>query len=527
MNKKIVLCSFDKITIKLILVLISMLPFQPLAKASVFNSDQEDRTKNWFTTLKSYGHHTLSLMRGEDAPLTKKTRNWQKQLFNACIGTAIYSASYAITHYNLSQISGMIGLSLIVASTTKMLRYGGEWYASEVSKAQASSSPKKKRKEGKILSENIQKSIDQNIQFTRVIFEQTRNLGNIALKFNMLYTLVRFYDVENLSLLGMVATRTAYDLYEIGYTYSTGETRNNIPLMGLLDSYCKIVNSISLYLSWLEEGLDPLSLSTPLKFLIFQGLKTHGETGLNIALLQMGWNLMNSVYSYFIPSSSLELPHKNEALLPLVSPKKYSPQRIKSLSLSESVLPISLLSSPQNLAPSPAPKKDSPKISIQPKKKVKTKGIPQENVPASGPTIHSPIKFSESDQQRNEALERLEDLRHSRVVKKTEIDQEINLLESFFPAVSVRKAGHGKKAITVNGNEFRAFFEPSHGKQKVSKDEYQGYCKQRILDALQLIYLYGWDKDKILAFMEAHDKISFYNVPHSLMHILWDRGRYE
>lgn len=524
MNKKIVLCSFNKITINLILVLISMLMFQPLAKASEFHLDQEDKTGNWFTILKSYGHHTLSLMRGEDAPLTKNPQNWQKQLLSTGIGTVIYSASYAITHDNLSQISGMIGLSLIVASTTKMLRYGCEWYASEVSKAQTSSSPKKKRKEGKTLSENTQKLIDQNIQFTRVLFEQTRNLGNIALKFNMLYTLVKFYDVENLSLLGMVAASTAYDLYEIGYTYSTGETRNNIPLMALLDSYCKIVNSISLYLSWLEEGLDPLSLSTPLKFLIFQGLKTHGETGLNMALLQMGWNLMNSVYSYFIPSSAIKPTHENEALLPLVSPKKYSPRRTKSSSFTESVPPLSI---PQNLIPSPASKKDSPEIPIHPKKKVKTKGIPQENAPTSYPTIQPLIKFSESDQRRNEALKCLEDLRRKKVVKKTEIDQEINSLESLFPKVSVRKAGHGKKAITVNGNEFRAFFEPSHGKQKVSKDEYQGYCKQRILDALQLTYLYGWDKDKILAFMETHGKISFYNVPHSLIHILWERGRYE
>lgn len=515
-----------------------MIAFQPTIRASEFKLDQEELTKNWFITLKSYGHQTLSFIKGEDSSFNEEgklnnARNWKKQLRNVSIGVLFCGASSAITHDNLNQISSMFGLSLIVTSTTTMFRYVCEWYAEEVSKAQSSPSPKRKKKEGKNLSENTKKAIDQNIQFTRALFEQARNLGNVALKFYMLYTLVQFYDLENFPLPGMVAASAAYDLYEIGHTYSTGKTRNNMPIMALIDSYCKIVYAISLYLSWSEEGFDPSSLLTPIKNIFFQGLKIHGETGLNMALIQMFYNMANGVYSHFINLSLVTIDNGDTPLLPIVSTKTYPSMKTMTSFSVDPVAPVSSSSASQDLKtllslPSIDLMIHSPQESpIQQKKKVKTKGKMQENVPVTPPTIQTRIILSKRDQQRNNALERIQSYRSKNIVKKTLIDQEIRSLKSFSHDIFICRAGHGKQAITINGNEFKAFFEPSHGKQKVSKDEYQGYRKERILDALQVSYLYGWDEDKILDFMKVNNINRFYNIPSFLIHILWNRGRYE
>lgn len=182
---------------------------------------------------------------------------------------------------------------------------------------------KKKKKEGKSLSKNTKESINRNIQFTRLLFEQARNLGNVALKFNMLYGPVQFDKI-------LYLTSIFYDLYEIRYAYTIGKARNNIPIMTFIDGYCKVMYSVYLYISWSEPEFDPSPILTSLKIAICQGLKIHGETELNMALLQTFYNVIVGGYSYFINPSSVTTGNKPLPLLPIVSTKKYSPMTIST-----------------------------------------------------------------------------------------------------------------------------------------------------------------------------------------------------
>ncbi len=481
----------------------------------------------------------------------KTSRNWGKQskLFGLGVGLLIASCiaeSFNIND-NISQLILMATTYCFVTSFVNLGRYFFEWYGESVAKAEYGLKQKASQK-GKTTpkqAEKLEQAVQNNIRLTRTLFRQSQNLINASLKISALYVIFQNDDfnasLENIAFISLISGGFIYNINEIKHTYTSGKVRNDIPLLGILNGVCEALIAANLFNYWQNRGLEiapgfSLPIRMPLtssQWAFYRFLQVHGDLESIGNALQLPLNIVSGIQSYFKKSPQIIEENKQEAATKFMP----SSQQSEPLSFSRTQFPStehklndqSFIVDPNtHFAPSTTKKINR----HEPKVKIKTKGTPSLSLPTTTPT---PLEerediLSEKDTIRQKALAHIQELRQETTIKEATINQEIRQLLAFLTNARLEKVGHGKQAIIINfkdNKSFRIIFEAPHEQSNASSDEYKGYRKTRVLDALQVGYLYGWNEAKILQFMNINNINRFYNIPLFLIHILWERGQYQ
>lgn len=489
----------------------------------------------------------------EDRKTEQSSSYWKGQLKRLSYGALALGASYAAS--SLTEIEeiphtlSMIGAYYISTSLMTFVREGLNWYGESVAKAQHTPAGKEK----KLTSQQSQK-LDQTMQEKKRVFgaflRQSQNLINATLKLSALYIHFRHtdsIDIVNATLFVSLFGGFIYNLNELRYTYTTGQERRDIPVLGILDGYCTSLLAHKLFSDWSNRPetewyhqdfrISPMYILTkntpifPSELAFHRFLQIHGDVQVTGNIFQIFHNIIHSFHSYFEQRPQIIERHIEKSVMasPSLRQKKHPP-------LPQLLLPVDHppLSVPSSL-PQPLGNEEEHLPPLK-KNKIKRRGIPGIQPAIAAPSLppQAPAAFpTQHDIQRQDALTRLQEYRETTIVKKAKIDKEIDHLRAFlsnthFANVSLENIGHGKRAIIIEfgaGNSFRIPFEPPHEQNRASSNEYKGYRKTRVLDALQVGYLYGWDENKITEFMDTHHINRFYNFPLFLLHILWDRDR--
>jgi len=527
----------------------------------------------------------------EETKIEKSTRNWTEQAKRLGVGLAIFGASYLASSVtgddNIVHAIEMVSTYYIASSLTTFGRYCLEWYGESVAKAQHTSTSKGRQK-GKITpqqSEKVERAAQENIRLTRFFLRQSQNLINAALKVGALYAIFRhnFSDEPiNTALMASMHLRgLLYNIYEINYTYTTGQTRSDIPVLGILDGISEATTANQLFHYWQGPGLEImpgffLPIHQPLtssQWAIFRFLQIHGDLQAIRGVFQIPSNIISGFRTYlksnqpinerFLQQLAAPQPHHAAVpqghqpllLAPVPQPAQLlqvpqqqpvpplpaqgvapqAPQQIAAPQPHHAAVPL-IQQQPAAAAPLPAaliapqPAPQPPLAANKPQRQAAHDAAaplhPQ--LPAAAPQ-QTPEEL-ERNLKRQEALARIQGYHQASTIKKATINQEIRQLLAFLTNASLVNSTHGKRAIDINfgdGKSFRLIFEPPHAQNNAASDEYKGYRKERVLDALQVGYLLGWDQDKIIKFMNDNNIVRFYNIPLFLLHILWDRGQDE
>lgn len=511
----------------------------------------------------------------EEIKIEKSTRNWTGQAKRLGVGLAIFGASYLAGDDNIVHTIEMVSTYYIASSLMSLGRYCLEWYGESVAKAQHTSTNKGRQK-GKITSQQskkVERAAQENIRLTRAFLRQSQNLINAALKVGAVYAIFQhnFSDepVNTALMASMHLGGLLYNINEIKYTYTTGQTRNDIPVLGIIDGISEVTMANTLFHYWQGPGFEfmPgffLPIHQPLtssQWAIYRFLQIHGDLQAIRGIFQIPSNLISGFRTYLKSNQQI-----NEGFLQqLAAPQPHHaavPQGHQPL-LAQVPQPAQLLQVPQQQPVHPLPAQGVapqapqqiavpqphhaavPLIQQQPAALIAPQPAPQPPLAAKKPRRHaahhaaapllpqlpSPaLQPTQEDLKRQEALDRIQEYRKATTIKKKTINQEISQLLSFLTDASLDHLNHGKRAIVINlgdGKNFRLIFEPPHEQNNAASDEYKGERKTRVLDALQVGYLHNWDEDKIKEFMDANNIIRFYNIPLFLLHILWDRGQDE
>jgi hypothetical protein len=161
-----------------------------------------------------------------------------------------------------------------------------------------------------------------------------------------------------------------------------------------------------------------------------------------------------------------------------------------------------------------------------PKPKVKTRGVPNPPTSETFQSIESHSRASTSsanDSQRKSFLSSIQEIRLRNSAKKKEIK---NMYEKAarFKYGSIERNGN---KVTIEwkreGRDRSVTFELSHKQRNEKSSVLKGHKLKMALDALEQIYLDGWDKENILAHLDGRFKL--YNLPYQFLRVLWtDQG---
>ncbi|MBN9413335.1 MAG: hypothetical protein J0H12_05380 [Candidatus Paracaedimonas acanthamoebae] len=490
----------------------------------------------------------------EDRKTEQNTSYWKGQIKRLSYGALALGASYAAS--SLTEIEeiphtlSMIGAYYISTSLMTFVREGLNWYGESVAKAQHTPAGKGKR----LTSQQSQK-LDQTMQEKKRVFgvflRQSQNLINATLKLSALY--IHFHhtdsiDIVNTTLLASLLGGLIYNLNELRYTHTIGQARRDIPILGILDGYCESLLAHKLFSDWSNRPkaqwyhqdfqVSPeyiLTKSTPIfpsEWAFHRLLQIHGDVQIVGNIFQIFRNTIHSFHSYLKQSPQIIERHIEKSVMAPSSLRQKKHPPLPQLLLPTDPLPLSIPSSRETPSSSlPQLLGNQEEQTLPPKKnKIKRRGTPWIQPAIAAPSLlaQAPAAVpTQLDKQRQDALTRIQKYRQSRTVKEAKIDQEIDHLLAFLSNAHLENSGHGKRAIILEfeaGNRFRILFEPPHEQNKASSNVYKGYRKTRVLDALQVGYLYGWNENKITEFMDTHHINRFYNFPLFLLHILWDRN---
>ena len=162
--------------------------------------------------------------------------------------------------------------------------------------------------------------------------------------------------------------------------------------------------------------------------------------------------------------------------------------------------------------------------------KIKTRGVPgldkqavsQRSDPHSS-SAAATTALSANDQHRQSVLSTIQDIRLRNSAKK-------NVMEKMYEAAARFKNGKiipdGNK-VTIHwkrGERDRSVsFELVHKQRNEKSSVLKGHKLKVTLDALEQIYLDGWDKENILAHLDGRFKL--YNLPYQFLKVLWTDRR--
>jgi hypothetical protein len=117
--------------------------------------------------------------------------------------------------------------------------------------------------------------------------------------------------------------------------------------------------------------------------------------------------------------------------------------------------------------------------------------------------------------------------KYSLIIPKNEIKALYNKAANFVNG-KINKTS-GKNKVTINWKrderDRSVTFEIAHKQSNETSSKYKGYKLKAVLDAVTQIYLDGWDREKILAYLE--DRTSLYNLQSKFWYILWDSPEKE
>lgn len=506
----------------------------------------------------------------EDTRIEKSPRHWMYEIKRLGAGLVAFGTSYVASSFTendtIPDAINVFSTYYVTSSLMTLGRYCLEWYGESVAYAHHTSKGKGRQK-GKITSQQAEKAehaAQANIQLTRVYLRQTQSLINAALKVGTLYTLSQHYDPDNTSwVLFWASTFTSglvYNLNELRHTATTRQARNDIPVLGIIDGLCEAMVAHNLFSHWRGPGLEIIPglflpiyrpLTSP-EWALYRLLQLHGDAQAFNGVFQIFSNVISGFHEYFTKEPQI-LEQLNPAPRRTRHPaldiayagvpqQSVAPQPHHAAIPLNHPLPAMPLPTPQNqqvlqlpIAPQQAAAPQPHHAAVPPIQHLdqrparsKQRRAPQlhhEEVPLNQPQLQPSAK----NLTRQEALERIQEYRQTSIIKKKTINQEIAQLLSFLTNAAHENLSHGKQAIVINFEEdksFRIIFEPPHHQRNAASDEYKGHRKTRVLDALQVGYLHGWNEAEILAFMNAHNINGFYNIPLFLLHILWTRGEH-
>lgn len=166
---------------------------------------------------------------------------------------------------------------------------------------------------------------------------------------------------------------------------------------------------------------------------------------------------------------------------------------------------------------------DPSPVSKQPKKK--TKGTSNKHLPNDSSsqqpsvTIESLKLIDKKDQERREALEKIQHMRSSNSVPKREV-QSMAGQAAIFMNGTVKK---DKNKIAIDwkrGQISRSVkFESTHKQRNEKASIFKGHKLKMALDALEQVYLDGWDRENILSHLNGRFKL--YYLPYECLKVLW------
>tara|TARA_A100000171_G_C2139501_1_gene153592 strand:+ start:4471 stop:6105 length:1635 start_codon:yes stop_codon:yes gene_type:complete len=128
---------------------------------------------------------------------------------------------------------------------------------------------------------------------------------------------------------------------------------------------------------------------------------------------------------------------------------------------------------------------------------------------------------SEKELQRHEALERVKDLGRYNSVKRKHIESLLKQACTFLSGNISSLQGSEYALVFHRGTQKISIkFEKPHGVQSTA---YTGFKLKRVLSALETAYMYDWDEESVLSYMEQNSINKFYSIPRNLIYILWTR----
>ena len=468
------------------------------------------------------------------------SRNWYQPLRNIAGGAILLGCSYfAPDEYSESFIIA-IGAGIMGNNALKIFGYAIEcfWNAVEGERVREEIGKSKNlRKDPKKQEEFAQKRIEKSSSNARIMVRQALNLTNLSMKFLVLYNGFQngnFNDSDvrnhNLIFMSLIGAGAANNLNEIIHCWRTGQDRKYIPIFEIFDGICEIALGRYFFDSWATQNLElapgiilPIARDlTNIESVIYRSLLAHGDCQALNGFFQIPLNALNYIRN---------LKNKKIVVEEMPSVNFFNKRSLNRFDIAPSVInpPSSGLGSLKE------ENEESDQEREQTKFKEKLKTRKPGNNSAQKMDIPNKTQYKQNteaqdvnERDRKLALNHLQTLRTKDTLKKREVNEELSKLFRLLPNTSLETAGHNKKAIILhfeNGRKFKIVYEEPHQQRNADADEYKGYRKDRVLDALQVAYLYGWDEQKIRNFLSQNSIIHFYNLPEFLIHILWTRGQ--
>lgn len=481
------------------------------------------------------------------------SRNWEtpaKELVGAAAG---YALSTVLPNdpnkMSLADIPLVASAGLGYDALYRLGKNCIEAYLEQVAEAQYSHL--------RISKKSLIQKVSKQIQSSRYTLSQFHHALRAALQLYVFYALVSgdyigSYPLNQRDIMlcgGIMWLGIVYHLNELYESYRSGKMRNNRPVAKILDgatdallaecfyNFCGINSTIDHIVSQGDTYYVILRRWTPEEWVFFRCLQAHADYDYITGAIQVLWNILQYGIKMREGKAIVEpVPQKPELSMLNILPQKpnsSSPALVLPKSSNASVRLDQAPSAPRALRPEwrdlAGSEEESSVVATQ-RVKVKTRRSPDaaSNVATSSDaSFEEPAPETALDRLRKVALERLETLSARKTVSVQEMNQEINAMLGIISNASRGDGGHNKGALVLNfgeGKKYRLTYETPHQQAGAHSNEYMHARKERLIDALRVCYLAGWDEDKIKAYMASNNIVSFYNVPHFLLYILWDRG---
>ncbi len=525
--------------------------------------------------------------------ITKKsyTRNWEVPLKELGAAAALFGSSYVVPGdartYGIQDIALTASNGLAVDAASRLVKNTLEVFAEELGRGHMSH---KKKYDQKKLEDLAQKYIYPKIRATRLAISETRHIIMLMLQLSLACWMANAtrsdkYEVMSSSTLllsfALIIMGIRYNAHEVWYGLTTGNTRDDLPVVRLANAATDTLLSQVLIPHYnIGNSMYIANNLTTGQYAFYRFLQTNADYEFFTGLAQMLWNILSyvkdlkekkslieilparaperSVMTAFTKSSTSEF--FKGLMRMFCKASSYGKRRNAEHPLAQELTPQKasghvsdglLLQNPTDNAPEgnePA-MRETPMVReksiinqgfITPqnyhdehqesriKEKRRGQADPLRATDQSrGQARPAPGIETEQDRLREEALQRLTDLSKQRTVNLLEMDAEINAMLRFLPAARRVDMGHNKEAIIISfehGRNYRLTFEAPHQQRAADSNEYKASRKERVLDVLRICYLLGWSEDRIKSYMARNEIVSFYNLPAFLVHILWTRG---
>jgi hypothetical protein len=480
-----------------------------------------------------------SLKDDPDSYFKHYSRNYSFACAELACGVALFSVSYTIPDEDIQHYLVVASIGMIVDATSRLGQNVVEaYFESMITHQNKALVRKKKLTVGQTRQERFNElqlaHVPTTIDKVRCRIGQAKLVVNLAINLGTIYQLasgnasdsIDFTDAGMIITAGFCGASAVSNANELYYSFKTGQTRPDRPLIQIGSGTCEAVNAAIYRTNNLS--LQPISrvgntiyawyALTPGQRAIYRALQTHGDYQLFMGLFQGAWNTVN----YFRQPLLEEMP--KEPAIDRNPPRMRHAQRTPSIEQTQMMPPEPILPHQPAMPTTATPS------AVEPRTKFKTRGVA--NPPSAVAPAAQAVAAREADAERNAiraaALLRLDVLSLQPTVSVQEMDREINALLRFLPDADRVNAGHNKDAIVLyfeNGSRFRTTFETPHHQKAAGSNEYKKARKERALDSLRICYLLGWDEQEIRAYMAQNNRGSFYNLPAFLVHILWSRGR--